>query len=76
MMKSLLRATVAASLVTVGATGAWAGEIKVGSVAGVTGPIATMQPKTDLDPDVRLPARDPSQKIQSDRPLARSLIIG
>jgi branched-chain amino acid transport system substrate-binding protein len=42
MMKSLLRATVAASLVTVGATGAWAGEIKVGSVAGVTGPIAEL----------------------------------
>jgi len=40
MMKSLLRATVAASLVTAGAAGAWAGEIKVGSVAGVTGPIA------------------------------------
>jgi branched-chain amino acid transport system substrate-binding protein len=42
MMKSLLRATVAASLVTVGAAGAWAGEIKVGSVAGVTGPIAEL----------------------------------
>jgi branched-chain amino acid transport system substrate-binding protein len=42
MMKSILRATVAASLVTVGATVAWAGEIKVGSVAGVTGPIAEL----------------------------------
>ena len=41
-MKSLLRATVAASLVAVGATGAWAGEIKVGSIAGVTGPIAEL----------------------------------
>ena len=42
MMKSFLRATVAASLVTAGAAGAWAGEIKVGSVAGVTGPIAEL----------------------------------
>ena len=42
MMKSFLRATVAASLVTAGAAGAWAGEVKVGSVAGVTGPIAEL----------------------------------
>ena len=42
MMKSLLRATVTASLVTAGAAGAWAGEIKVGSVAGLTGPIAEL----------------------------------
>ncbi len=42
MMNSILRATVAASLVTAGAAGAWAGEIKVGSVAGVTGPIAEL----------------------------------
>ena len=42
MMRSFLRATVAASLVTAGAAGAWAGEIKVGSVAGVTGPIAEL----------------------------------
>ena len=42
MMNSFLRATVAASLVTAGAAGAWAGEIKVGSVAGVTGPIAEL----------------------------------
>lgn len=42
MMKSLLRATVAASLVTAGAAGAWAADIKVGSVAGVTGPIAEL----------------------------------
>jgi len=42
MMKTFLRATVAASLVTAGAAGAWAGEIKVGSVAGVTGPIAEL----------------------------------
>jgi branched-chain amino acid transport system substrate-binding protein len=42
MMKSILRATVAASLVTAGAAGAWAGEVKVGSVAAVTGPIAEL----------------------------------
>ncbi len=42
MMKSILRATVAASLVTAGAAGAWAGEIKVGSVAGLTGPVAEL----------------------------------
>lgn len=42
MMRSFLRATVAASLVTAGAAGAWAGEIKVGSVAGLTGPIAEL----------------------------------
>ncbi len=42
MMKSFLRATVAASLVTAGAAGAWAGEVKVGSVAGMTGPIAEL----------------------------------
>jgi branched-chain amino acid transport system substrate-binding protein len=41
-MKSILRATVAASLVTAGAAGAWAGEVKVGSVAAVTGPIAEL----------------------------------
>lgn len=42
MMNSFLRATLAASLVTAGAAGVWAGEIKVGSVAGVTGPIAEL----------------------------------